>query len=316
MENLIKIRDLVMEYNISARTLRYYEDVGLIQSRRLEEHAYRFYDEKAVQRLQQILILRKLNISVRDIKRIFSASDLSVLLSVLSDKVNEIDHDTVLLNELKEIVLEFIHQIEQSDFQSKSDVKLLYEKARNIELKISGNDYRGNAASINRLLEVTEKLDRKIPDIMIVRIPSFRAVASGKMSFEALFGGEFVPWIEAHQHLFLPILFQAPDFLCAKDNVTEWLWRIKDDVCEKDLYPYSIVDFDGGLYAVAVSQDADDESNYKVIQKIHRWLEDTNFVIDNERWYAGHMIYAEEEIYKGLGYHQMNLYIPIKLKEE
>lgn len=316
MGELIKIRDLVTEYNISARTLRYYEDVGLIKSCRLDEHAYRFYDEEAVQRLQQILILRKLNISVRDIKRIFGAPDLSILLSVLSDKVNEIDQDTVLLNELKEIVLEFIHQIEQSDFQCKSDVNLLYEKARNIELKISGKEYRGNAAPINRLLDVTEKLDRKIPDIMIVRVPSFRAVASGKMSFEALFGGEFTAWIEANQHLFSPILFNAPDFLCGKDGVVEWIWGIKEDVSEADLCPYQLVDFKGGLYAVAVSQDADDESNYKVNQKIHRWLEDTNFVIDDERWYAGHMIYADEEIYKGLGYHQMNLYIPIKLKGE
>lgn len=29
----------------------------------------------------------------------------------------------------------------------------------------------------------------------------------------------------------------------------------------------------------------------------------------------GHMIYVDEEIKKGLGYHQMNLYLPIKLKD-
>ena len=52
MNNLVKIRDLSVKYNISARTLRYYEDMGLIQSTRSEEYAYRLYDEAAIKRLE------------------------------------------------------------------------------------------------------------------------------------------------------------------------------------------------------------------------------------------------------------------------
>lgn len=32
---------------ISSRMLRYYEQIGLIESRRMENHAYRVYDETA-----------------------------------------------------------------------------------------------------------------------------------------------------------------------------------------------------------------------------------------------------------------------------
>ena len=45
------------------------------------------------------------------------------------------------------------------------------------------------------------------------------------------------------------------------------------------------------------------------------WLESTNFVIGNERALMGHMMYVDEEIKKGLGYHQMNFYTPVKLSE-
>ena len=74
MNELIKIRDVAMQYDISARTLRYYEDMGLITSTRSEDYAYRLYDDENLRRLEQILILRKLNISIKDIQHIFNTS--------------------------------------------------------------------------------------------------------------------------------------------------------------------------------------------------------------------------------------------------
>ena len=62
MEGLIKIREISSKYDISARALRYYEDMGLISSTRSSDYAYRLYDRQNIKRLEQILILRKLNI--------------------------------------------------------------------------------------------------------------------------------------------------------------------------------------------------------------------------------------------------------------
>lgn len=315
MNELIKIRDVSTKYDISARTLRYYEDMGLISSTRSDDYAYRMYDEVAVKRLEQILILRKLNISIKDIQRIFNTSSSEVVLEVLGKKVDDIDGEVSLLHELKEIVLEFIHQIENADFGKDSDVKLLYEKAKGIETQLVNVDYNGNPSTVNRLLEVTEKLDNKVPDIMIVRIPKFRAVTSGLMTFEELFGGGFGPWQEAHNHLFKPVIFDSPDFLYGKDGKAEWIWALKDEVTEADTHPYEIIEYSGGLYAVAVSVDGDGESHNRVRRKTEKWLESTNFIIDSDRELMGHMIYVDDEIKEGLGYHQMNLYAPIKLRE-
>ena len=315
MNNLVKIRDLSVKYNISARTLRYYEDMGLIQSTRSEEYAYRLYDEAAIKRLEQILILRRLNISIRDIKRIFDASGSEVVLDVLGKKVDSIDEEVSLLHELKEIVLEFIEQIKRLDFEKESNVKLLYAKAKDIETQIADTDYKGNPTDGRRFFEITEKLSYKVPDIMIVRIPSFRAVTSGTIPFEEIFG-EFQQWQEAHNNLFQPVIFDAPDFLCEFNGSPQWLWRVKDEVAKNDTAPYDIVEFPGGLYALAVSIDGDDESGSKVMEKIGRWIEKTNFVIDDSRATAVHIIYGDEEIKKGLGYDQMNFYAPIKLKDD
>ena len=56
MEELIKIKEMSSRYDISARTLRYYEHMGLLASTRGEDYAYRLYDAAAVTRLEQILL--------------------------------------------------------------------------------------------------------------------------------------------------------------------------------------------------------------------------------------------------------------------
>ena len=97
MSDYIKIREVTARYNISARTLRYYEDAGLIQSARSSDYAYRLYDQSAIHRLEQILILRRLNISIKDIQRIFGTSSSETVLEVLSKKVQDIETEVSLL---------------------------------------------------------------------------------------------------------------------------------------------------------------------------------------------------------------------------
>ena len=315
MSDLIKIKEVSSRYDISARTLRYYEEMGLITSTRNNDYAYRQYDYACIQKLEQILILRKLNISVRDIKRIFDTVGSEVVLEVLSKKVEDIDGEVALLHELKNIVLEFISHIKQSDFSKESDVKLLYDKAKEIETNLANVNYGGNISPVNRLLEITDKLDKKVPDIMVVRVPPFKAVTSGLLSWDKLFD-EFGTWNDAQTYKTKPILFDGVDFLTGVGHEAEWFWRIADEVTETDVAPYKIVDQPGGLYAVIVSVDGDGESHDKARAKVNRWLETTNFIEDESRRKAGHMIYVDDEILRGLGYNQLNLYLPIKLKED
>jgi DNA-binding transcriptional MerR regulator len=134
------------------------------------------YDDANVKKLEQILILRKLNISIKDIKRIFNTSGSEVVLEVLGKKVDDIDEEVALLHELKEIIIAFIRQIEQADFSKDSDVKLLYDKAKEIETQLINVEYTGNPSPVHRLFEVTEKLEEKavsrllIPDNVLKRM--------------------------------------------------------------------------------------------------------------------------------------------------
>ena len=313
------------KYDITARTLRYYEDMGLLSSTRSDDYAYRMYDEKAVRRLEQILILRKLNISIKDIQRVFNTSGSEVVLEVLGNKVQKIDDEVALLHELKEIVLDFIHEIEQVNFANNSDIKLLYNKAKEIESHLISVDYIGKPSNINRLIKVTEKLDKKIPDIMVVRIPGFKAVTCGNQPWEEMFKeGGYMYQLWQYCHLYQPVIFDCVDFLLTKNDKAEWICAVKDGVTSADVSPFNVVDFPGGLYAMAVSIDEDHESISKVENKVGQWIENTNFELDKDRSIMFNMPYlyedgrdiAYKDIEKGLGYKQMQRYFPIKLKDE
>ena len=157
--------------------------------------------------------------------------------------------------------------------------------------------------------------DKKVPDIIIVRIPKFKAMTIGLMGWDGIFDTG-IDCKAKYGGLTTPILFDGRDFLYGKDGKAAWIWRVKNDVTETETHPFEITEFQGGLYAVAISVDGDGESHDKVRSKMAKWLKSTNFAIDSAREMLGHMIYADEEIKKGLGYEQMALYTPIKLRTE
>ena len=61
---------------ISIRTLHYYDEIGLLLPTEKSEAGYRYYDEKALEILQQILFFREFDIPLKEIKTIIKNSTL------------------------------------------------------------------------------------------------------------------------------------------------------------------------------------------------------------------------------------------------
>lgn len=58
---------------ISTRTLRYYDEIGILKPARINSSGYRIYGEVEVDRLQQILFYRELGVSLEEIKDILAS---------------------------------------------------------------------------------------------------------------------------------------------------------------------------------------------------------------------------------------------------
>lgn len=52
---------------VSIRALQYYDKIGLLHPAEYTEAGYRLYDDTALERLQQILLFRELEFSLKEI---------------------------------------------------------------------------------------------------------------------------------------------------------------------------------------------------------------------------------------------------------
>lgn len=64
------VKDVSEITGISIRTLRYYDEIGLLKPTKLTNSGYRLYDNKALEKLQEIMFFRELEIPLVDIKKI------------------------------------------------------------------------------------------------------------------------------------------------------------------------------------------------------------------------------------------------------
>lgn len=67
------VKDVSDITGISIRTLRYYDEIGLLKPTKLTESGYRLYDNKALEQLQEIMFFRELEIPLMDIKKLWKS---------------------------------------------------------------------------------------------------------------------------------------------------------------------------------------------------------------------------------------------------
>jgi DNA-binding transcriptional MerR regulator len=72
-EDYIRIGEMAKKYGITLRTLRFYEDKGLISPKR--DGATRLYSRRDNARLKLILLGRKVGFSLRDVKQMMDLYD-------------------------------------------------------------------------------------------------------------------------------------------------------------------------------------------------------------------------------------------------
>ena len=78
MSNLMKIGELAKQTGLSIRTLHYYDEIGLLSPSHRTEVGYRLYSNQDIIRLQQIVSLRQLGFSLKEIYECLSNPDLSL----------------------------------------------------------------------------------------------------------------------------------------------------------------------------------------------------------------------------------------------
>ena len=108
MTGLQKIGDLAAHYGISTRTLRYYEEIGLLHSSRESDTQQRWYGCEATARLEQILLLRRMELPLKDVQAILATQELQVAVDAFVAKLHEVDAELDRLQRLHSLVDAFL----------------------------------------------------------------------------------------------------------------------------------------------------------------------------------------------------------------
>lgn len=100
------IQKLAHLAGISTGTLRYYDEVGILKPARVNSSGYRIYGQKEIDRLQQILFYRALEVGIDEIKQL--------LLNPSYDEIDALNnHYQKLLEKRAQIDL-LIHNVQST----------------------------------------------------------------------------------------------------------------------------------------------------------------------------------------------------------
>ena len=128
------VKEISKITGISIRTLRYYDEIGLLKPARVTEAGYRLYDDQELEKLQEILFYKELEIPLSDIKKIMENPEydkqkaLAVQKSLLERKRN-------CLNRIIELIDDVMKGVNTMSFGAftEEDVKKIIDHS--LELK-------------------------------------------------------------------------------------------------------------------------------------------------------------------------------------
>ena len=158
--------------------------------------------------------------------------------------------------------------------------------------------------------------------IRIVEFPACKAVTSGYAMNEAPFeeGGKilkFGEWWTKYDKKRKDRWFSR-DFIMygREEKALIWFYAVPEEAeveCE-----YDVVDFEGGLYAAAVAIDSNFDDEQRIYGGIKEWVKQRGTFELDER--PGHYdlshVITPEYIAKQMGYMQLEIYLPIKLRQK
>jgi len=102
------VQKLAKMAGVSTRTLRYYDEIGILKPARINSSGYRIYGQREVDLLQQILFYRELGVNLDNIKEILTQANFNELNALKEHRVQLLEKrkqlDLLIVNVNKTIV--------------------------------------------------------------------------------------------------------------------------------------------------------------------------------------------------------------------
>ena len=115
------IKEIADLADVTTRTIRYYNEIGLLDPALIGDNGYRYYDQDSLLRLQQILFFRELEVPLKEIQLIMSGPDYN-LLSALENHRSALQAKVSRLGALINTLDETVASVKGGETMSDKDV--------------------------------------------------------------------------------------------------------------------------------------------------------------------------------------------------
>ena len=146
---------------VSARTLRYYDEIGLLHPSRTTESGYRIYTTEQIDTLQQILFYRTLGFSLKQIQSVMQVPDFDRLTAleqqrqILIKEQERLSHLVTTINQTIQYTKGEIVMKDQEKFEAfKHHIVAQNEATYGSEIRTKYGDAQTDAAN-DRVLHMT-----------------------------------------------------------------------------------------------------------------------------------------------------------------
>ncbi|AZS15089.1 MerR family transcriptional regulator [Paenibacillus lutimineralis] len=171
------ISQVSKQFSISTRTLRYYEQIGLITPAKKEDSAYRAYDAETITRLRQIIVLRKLRIPLKQIAEILQSAEARVAIEAFERNLADIEDEITALSTIRSVIKAFVEylNLRGAKFSLPDDASLLEVVDSLTVSKINFKEEK-SMEDLNKASENLNKLADK--DVRIIYLPPMTVAAA------------------------------------------------------------------------------------------------------------------------------------------
>lgn len=125
------------ETNVTTRTLRYYEEIGLLKPSYVAESGYRYYSKDDVITLQQITTFKKLGFKLSEIKEVLNEkkgiSEEERWKSAIQNEIQTIQAEVKRLQGLEKLLYTTFHAIELTGELRTEDLMLFIKSVQGID---------------------------------------------------------------------------------------------------------------------------------------------------------------------------------------
>ncbi len=246
-------------FSISTRTLRYYEQIGLITPVKRDDNTCRVYDNETITRLRQIIILRKLRIPLKQIAEILQKADVLIAIEAFERNLVEVEDEITALSTIRSVIKSFIEHLNLgSAVFALPDDEGLMEIVDSLTVSKVNFKEEKSMEQVNQASEKLSKIEDK--DVRIVYLPPMTvaaAFASGE-DCEGTTGAMIKQFVMDSDLLKIKPDARSFGFDCSKEatvigepsHVYEMWVSVPDDM----EIPVPLVKrtFNGGLYAAHV----------------------------------------------------------------